>query len=188
MGNAKLTARSVAAAVNPGHYSDGGGLYFAIRETKAGNLSRRWVYRYRDGARVRDMGLGSFPDVTLAEARRRRDAARAVLVGGGNPIEDRRADVEPTESSPTFGQVASEHYKNKRDGWSEIYARQWLRELSANADSIWCLPIDQVDTEAVLRVLQPIWTAKPVVAQRVRMKIEGVVMAAISGVSCPMAI
>ena len=61
----KLTSRFCRTVTKPGLYSDGGGLYFKFGETGG----RSWVFRYQINGRTRDMGLGPYPDVGLAEAR-----------------------------------------------------------------------------------------------------------------------
>ncbi len=64
----KLTALGVKAAVKPGRYGDGDGLHLYVRDADR----RTWVLRYMRDGKSRDMGLGAYPDVSLAEARDRR--------------------------------------------------------------------------------------------------------------------
>jgi hypothetical protein len=79
----RLTAR-FAATATPGDYLDGSGLYLCV----APSLSRSWVYRFSWHGRRPEMGLGRFPDVSLAEARALRDEASRALRSGRNPIEE----------------------------------------------------------------------------------------------------
>ena len=85
----KLTARGVAALAQPGKYSDGGGLYLRI-DGDDGSLRRRWIFRFVWRARTREMGLGGYPEVSLADARKARDAAQKLVQAGQDPIEARR--------------------------------------------------------------------------------------------------
>ncbi|HEY4923019.1 MAG TPA: Arm DNA-binding domain-containing protein, partial [Roseiarcus sp.] len=84
----KLTARAVATLTTPGKYSDGGSLYLRIdgSETKDEIDRRRWIYRFPWRGRVREMGLGGFPDISLAEARKARDLAQDLVRQGKDPI------------------------------------------------------------------------------------------------------
>ncbi len=70
-----LTPRDVDKAETRGLYGDGDGLYLAV--AKGG--SKSWIYRYQMDGRRRDLGLGGYPAVTLAQARIRRDEARKLV-------------------------------------------------------------------------------------------------------------
>src|SRR5277367_5811971 len=83
----QLSARAIARAKPPGFLHDGGGLYLQITDTDA----RSWVYRFALGSRRREMGLGAYPAVTLAAARRAATNARALVAGGQDPIAARDA-------------------------------------------------------------------------------------------------
>ena len=89
-----------------GKHADGGGLYFV--KTKAG---AKWIYRYSFGDRRREMGLGSYPVVTLAEARRERDKWAEHLRSGVDPITERDhqrqiAADEMNREDPTLEDLA----------------------------------------------------------------------------------
>src|SRR5208283_4017502 len=83
----KLTARKVETA-KPGKYGDGGGLQLAVAPTGA----KKWVLRFLWQGNAREMGLGSFPEVTLAEAREKALAGRRLARSGVDPIAERRKD------------------------------------------------------------------------------------------------
>jgi hypothetical protein len=95
----RLTARRVATA-GPGEYTDGNGLYLCVSASGA----RSWVYRFSWRSRRPEMGLGSFIDVSLNEARTARDEARQVLRSGRNPIEARRQAIKAASERQTFGE------------------------------------------------------------------------------------
>lgn len=77
----KLKAREVAVLAKPGRHSDGGNLFLSID----GKGRRRWIFRYVRAGRVREMGLGSVRDVSLAEARGKAAEARLLLKEGKGP-------------------------------------------------------------------------------------------------------
>jgi Arm DNA-binding domain len=80
-----LTALKVKQNLKPGMYADGLGLYLKVRP---GN-SKSWIFRYRTGGRLRDMGLGPFHTVSLAEAREKAEVCRAMRIKGLDPLEER---------------------------------------------------------------------------------------------------
>src|SRR5271168_3343590 len=98
-----LTARTVETAKKPGRYSDGNGLYLVVRP----GGSKQWMFLYRRESKLREMGLGSpAKGVTLAMARGHRDAARAIMARGVDPLEARRQAELSTAGIPTFGAYA----------------------------------------------------------------------------------
>lgn len=172
-GKAKLSARTVAAA-KPGRHGDGGGLWLVVSETG----TRKWVFRFTLGSRVTEMGLGNAA-VSLAAARDKADEARKLVASGLNPIEARREAVKIAAGKPTFGQCADVLLEAKSSEWrNEKHRAQWRMTLLEYARPLRDMPVDQVDTEAVLGVLQTIWQAKPETASRLRGRIETVLDAA----------
>lgn len=171
----RLTQVRVRSAP-PGCYLDGGGLYLFVSKS----LARQWIYRFSWRGRRPEMGLGSFPDVGLADARAARDAARAVLRSGRNPIEARRAERADARSRPTFGEVADSLIEAKASGWrSEKHAEQWRVTLQGGAVApLRGRFVDEIDTEAVLSVLKGPWQKTPESASRLRQRIEAVLDAA----------
>ena len=162
-GKEKLSARAVAAA-KPGRHGDGRALYLAVSETGA----RKWVFRFTFGGRVTEMGLGN-ANVTLAQARDRAHEARKLVSEGINPIEVRREAGRIKAGKPTFGQCADALLAAKSSEWrNEKHKAQWHMTLETYAKPLRALPVDEVDTEAVLGVLQPIWQTTPETASRLR--------------------
>ena len=173
-GRQKLSARA-AATTKPGRYGDGGGLYLVVAPTG----SRKWVYRFSWNGRVTETGLGSAHDVTLAEARDAAAEKRKMVKAGVNPVQANRDAAKLSLSIPTFGQAADAYVAAKQSEWrNEKHAAQWAMTLTRYADGLRGLPVDQVDTAAVLSVLQPIWQDKPETASRLRGRIEHVLDAA----------
>ena len=171
----KLTAVKVRTT-GPGIYSDGGGLYLCVSST----LTRTWVYRFSwRGARP-EMGLGSADSgVGLAEARADRDKYRQILRSGRNPIEVRQEKRRALAKKPTFGEIAHEVLKTKAHEWRNAKHReQWRWSLTEGSAALRSRPVDEIDTEAILAVLKPIWLEKPETASRLRGRIEAVLDAA----------
>ena len=174
----KLTARGVAALAQPGKYSDGGGLYLRI-DGDDGSLRRRWIFRFVWRARTREMGLGGYPEVSLADARKARDAAQKLVQAGQDPIGAREDARRAQIGKPTFGQMADALIEAKGSEWrNEKHRAQWKMTLENYAAPLRSRPVDEIDTEAVLSVLQPIWLGKPETASRLRGRIEAVLDAA----------
>jgi integrase len=172
-GKQKLTARA-AATTKPGRYGDGRGLYLAVSATSA----RKWVFRFTIAGRVTEMGLGNAA-VSLAQAREKAAEARKLVAAGVNPIEARREAGRLKAGKPTFGQCADALLEAKSPEWrNDKHRAQWKMTLETYASRLWSVPVDAVDTEAVLGVLQPIWQSKPETASRLRGRIETVLDAA----------
>ncbi len=172
-GKEKLTARAAAGA-KPGRYCDGRGLWLLVSPSGA----RKWVFRFTFAGRVTEMGLGG-RGTTLAEARKKADEARKVIAAGRNPIEARREAERLAAAKPTFGQCADALLAAKASEWrNEKHRQQWAMTLETYAAPLRSRPVDEIDTEAVLGVLQPLWRATPETASRLRGRIEAVLDAA----------
>ena len=100
----KLTPRKVSTA-GPGKYEDGGGLRLVVANSGA----KKWVLRFTINGKRREMGLGSFPDVGLADARDKAAERRKQATAGIDPIEARRAEPEKAPPSPPARPVTSGH-------------------------------------------------------------------------------
>ena len=157
------------AALKPGtKTADGGGLY-AISDPK-GHIT--WGFLFTINHRRRLMSLGRWPDVSLATARELATDARRKVRGGIDPIEDRKAEKRQV---PTFSEVADELIRSKTPAWKSPRSKdQWRQRLRDYARPLLALPIDKVDSIAVLGALKPVWHAKPETASRVRAMIEAV--------------
>jgi integrase len=176
----KLTDLDVRRTTTAGLHPDGGGLYLSVTPTKvAGALSKSWVVRYTapDGRR-RAMGLGSYPEVSLAAARRQAASVRERARNGADPIEAkreaRRAAALKAMREITFRRCAESFIETHRAGWrNEKHATQWRSTLSTYVDPVFGdLPIGAIDTAMVTKVLDPIWSTKNETASRVRGRIE----------------
>lgn len=170
----KLTARQAAAVMAPGRHSDGGSLYLVI-DGDGSAMRRRWLFLFNWNGKRREMGLGGFPSVSLADARRARDEAERLVREGRDPIASREQVRQERASKPTFGEAADELIEAKGVQWrNEKHRAQWKMTLEIYAGPIRSTPVDEIDTEAVLSVLQPIWLTKSETAARLRGRIEAV--------------
>ncbi len=169
-----LTARKVATIKSPGVYVDGLGLM--LRVDPKGN--KRWVLRLSINGVSRDMGLGSALEVSLAEARDRRDSIRRDMRAGADPIAAREAQRQ----IPTFEEYARELHETIKGDWKNPkHAAQWLSTLETYAfPKLGKMRIDRVDAPAIKRALEPIWEEKPETARRVKQRIGRTLSGAIA--------
>lgn len=171
----RLTANQVKDATGPALIADGGGLYLQVGP----NGSKSWLFVFRWERKRPEIGLGSYPTVGLAAARRRAEDARSILAE--KPKRDPRvvwAAAAPAVRM-TFGDFVDEWLPAvKSDFRNAKHRQQWENTLKTYAASLRPMWLDEIDTEAVLGALQPIWSAKRETAQRVRGRIERVLDAA----------
>ena len=159
---ANLTAAKVRNA-GPGRYSDGNGLILVVWPSG----SRNWVQRITIDGKRRDIGLGGYPAVKLAEARETARANRETVRAGGVPLAVRDRAV------PTFEAAAIRRHAELAPGWrNPKHAAQWIATLRQYAfPTFGGQPVSTITTAHVLSVLTPIWHAKPETARRVRQRI-----------------
>jgi integrase len=175
MAGGKLTALKVKALTAPGRYGDGAGLWLQVRDAE----HRSWLFRYTGSGRQRQMGLGPFPDVSLADAREAAHRCRTALRQGQDPIEGRRkakaAALTATSRAVTFRQVADRYLAAHEAAWRNAKHRyQWRATLGLACEQIGRMPVTVIATGDVMRVLEPIWQEKPETASRLRGRIESV--------------
>lgn len=173
---ARLSAKSVQNMRRAGYYPDGGGLYLQV--SPAGTKS--WIFRYTLNGKSREMGLGSTAAFTLEEARHRAQDARKLLADRLDPIEARNAqraqDALNRARSITFRECWKAYIAAHRAGWKNSkHGDQWTNTLETYCGPIaGALPVQDVDTAVVLKVLEPIWTKIPETARRLRARMENV--------------
>ncbi|NHN75883.1 integrase arm-type DNA-binding domain-containing protein [Azotobacter chroococcum] len=182
----KLTVKTIeklAKGMTPGMTGDGDGLYFQI--SKTGGTS--WIYRYRISGKTRHMGLGKYPETSLAKARSDAAEARKLAVAGKDPLAVRDAEREAQreaqrlqEAKKTlFRALAIDYQSAHGSTWSDKWRRGWMRKLELYAfPHIGDLPPSEIGTAHVLEVLQPIWGTKTRTADEVRGQLEQILDAA----------
>ena len=169
-----LSALAAKSLSKPGRHAAGNGLYLNI--APAG--SKSWVQRIVIDGRRRDIGLGSYPTISLARARDMAHENRIAVAEGRDPVQEKREAREaarsPSPSILTFAEAASTVIELRRPTWSNSkHAKQWESTLATYAfPTIGNKPVDQITSGDVLAILEPIWTEKPETAGRVRQRME----------------
>lgn len=168
----RLTAVQVKNASKPGLLADGNGLYLQV--AKGG--SKSWIYAYARNGHRRNVGLGGVAAVTLAKAREKAAAMRALLAEGKDPLAERRAERLAAAGVKTFRQCAEEYIDAHQPGWRNLkHRQQWASSLKNYVyPVIGDLPVNQVDDRHVLKILQPIWLKKTETAKRVQGRMENI--------------
>jgi len=160
----------------PGAYPDGEGLYLQVRDSGA----KDWFYRYEVAGKGRKRGLGSYPTISLERAREDALVCRQLRKQGIDPIEhykeiELNKDLEKAKST-TFKECALTYIDTHRHGWrNKKHESQWRNTLKTYAyPTIGDLPVQAIDIDLVMKVLEPIWFEKTETASRIRQRIENV--------------
>ena len=174
----KLKPLEVERQVTPGKYPDGDGLYLIV----AGPTSRNWSYRYWIAGKERWHGLGSLQDVSLKQARIKRDAARQEVRAGIDVVQAKRSAREESKAvdiataAPMFQQCAERYIDENWSKWSEKHRDQWPSSLKRYAyPTIGKLTIAEIRPSHIFELLKPIWIEKRETSNRVRGRIETVI-------------
>jgi integrase len=170
----KLTQTFVRSVQTPGSYHDERGLLLRV----GASGGKRWVFRYQFAGRRHDLGLGSFPTISLKGARLAVDTLRLQLAQGHDPLA--RPAPEVVQVFTTFREEAERYISTHKPSWKNArHAQQWTHSLR---DHVYPLlggeSVALIDTDQVLQVLVPIWQQIPETAFRVRNRIELVLDAA----------
>jgi integrase len=172
----RLKALQVKRIEEQGIYHDGGGLYLQV--SPAGTKS--WLFRYRLNGRMREMGLGSFKDFSLAEARERARLQRQLVADKIDPIDQREARSQVAKAvaaqAISFEECARTYHKQEAVHWKNPkHAAQWINTLRDYAfGKIGKKMVHTVGKTEILQVLTPIWKSKPETASRVRQRMRAV--------------
>ncbi len=169
----RLSTRFVETIQEPGRYGDGrgsGGLSLRVKRTARGHLAKSWGQRISIDGRPRNLGLGSWPHVSLAEARQK-CVLNLLARQRGELITGKRRTV------PTFAEAVEKVIAVHSAGWkdggrSEKLWRSSLRDYVI--PKLGRRPVDRIHTSDVMAVLVPIWNAKRETAKRVRTRISAV--------------
>ena len=163
----QLTVAKARAITKPGRYRADPTLYLNV----APGGSKSWVQRIAIDGRRRDIGLGPFPVIGLAEARRRAFANRVSIAEGKDPLAEKHR-----AKAPTFREAAVRTFEANRPRWrNSKHVASWMQMLEKRAlPAIGAMRVDQIAREDVLRILTPIWTRHPEVARKTRQRIRAV--------------
>ncbi len=181
-----LTPLAVKNA-KPGRHADGGGLHLLVKESGA----RSWVYRFMLKGKARDIGLGaaSGPEtISLATARDKAAALRLQVKAGVDPLAERQREASEALASAQAAQIAGITFKavaeayvaaNEASWRNDKHRQQWRNTLASYVYPVMGeLPVADIGTAHVLKILEPIWQGKPETASRIRGRIETVLDAA----------
>lgn len=111
-------ARTAKPGPKPRKLADGGGLYLLVKP----NGSKLWRLKYRVAGRERLLAIGAYPEISLKDARARRDEARSLLAAGTDPSAAKQQASREAAGADTFSAVAEDWFSHARDGWTEGHA------------------------------------------------------------------
>lgn len=149
------------AKIGNGIYGDGDGLYLRVQ-----GANRSWVYIFSHEGKRREMGIGAYPNVGLADARSKAGEARAVRATGGDPIAARDAVkaaariVVPVERvADLFSEVAGQFIATKERGWTHDVATKYRGYVSNHLVELGALTCGAITTGDVCDAIRELWDA-----------------------------
>ena len=143
--------------------------------------AKSWVQRLVIQGQRHDLGLGSYPAVSLAFARQKSLENRALVKSGVNPLAVKR-EAEALAKTPSFEALARRHIAENSDSWRNAKHRaQWLSSLATYVfPSLGSKRVDEISRRDVIETLSPIWTSKPETARHVRQRVRAVMDRAVA--------
>ena len=175
----RLSARFVETIREPGCYGDGrgsGGLSLRVKRTARGHLAKSWGQRISVEGRPRNFGLGTWPHVSLADARQK-CVLNLLTRQRGELVTGRRRTV------PTFAEAVEKVIAVHAAGWKDGGRQEklWRSSLRDYAmPKLGRRPVNRIHTADVMAVLLPIWNEKRETARRVRRRISAVMRWAVA--------
>lgn len=174
-----LLTDTKARSVKPGGtaLAHGGVTGLALHPSPSQKGHGKWVLRYVSPitGRRRNAGLGSYPEVGVAEAARQGGLMREQIANGHDPLEVRASEaVKPR--TPLLREAAEALHKELTPGWKNAkHAQQWINTLTEYAlPLIGAIPLDQIQPRHIADVLRPIWLKKAETAGRVKQRLHAV--------------
>lgn len=174
----ELSALEVGRLTAKGYHHVGGVAGLVLQVSKSG--AKSWLMRVMVGGKRREIGLGGFPDVTLAGAKESARAIREKIKSGIDPVAEkataRNALAATIASALTFERAAERYIEANESGWKNSkHAAQWTATLKTYAyPIIGKIQVMAIDTSHIVSILEPIWTTKTETASRLRGRIEAV--------------
>jgi integrase len=137
--------------------SDGNNLFLLVK--KGG--SKLWRLRFRHAGKYQEMALGKYPSISLSEARKLAEEARASLIHGINPMDERRERkrTKTTSKDKLFGTIALKWWEQQKDSWSEDHAARIKRWLLVDSKYISNLHIEEIDAGHITELMLAIEAA-----------------------------
>jgi integrase len=142
--------------------------------------AKSWILRVTINGKRCDVGLGSYPAVTLSTARKLANQHHDLIAQGIDPLAERRAKVEAAQAeklkAKTFRECAEAYIAAHQSEWKNAkHAGQWTATLETYAYPVFgSKAVAKIDTNLVLEVIEPLWTTKTETASRLRGRIEKV--------------
>ena len=182
MARKELTDRMVTQRKKPGVLIDGKGLRLRVTvNSNTEEVRKSWVLRVTvKGGPVRELGLGSADDLSLADAREVARQWRALARDGKDPLVARAAEraerALEAARAMTFQQCAEALIASHEASWKNAkHRQQWSNTLKTYAYKVFGdLPVQAIDVTLVMKAVEPIWKTKTETASRVRQRIESV--------------
>lgn len=174
----ELSAIEVKRIIQQGFYAVGGVSGLMLQVAPGG--SRSWILRARIGEKRRDIGLGGYPEVSLALARERALEKKYLIANGIDPVEDKRAArarlIASQRNTITFDEAADKVHETKsKEFKNEKYKAQWISAIRMYASPfIGKKPVSEIDLQDIKEVLTPIWESKTDTAKKLRGNIEAI--------------
>ncbi len=154
----KLTDTAVRKAkpeAKPYKMADGGGLFLLVQP----NGGKWWRLKYRFGGKEKLLSFGTYPDLSLADARGRRDEARKLLANDADPgaIKQAQKKQVKVESANSFEAIAREYHALKTPMWSSLHVANWINILEREVfPKFGHRPVTEIETPDVLDILRAI--------------------------------
>ena len=152
-------------------YHDGNGLYISISKPGRG----KWSFRYTINKKSREMGLGSYPDVSLSDARQLSLNNKQLLSKKIDPIDEKnRAEILRQQQNKKFSDIADLYIRTKKmPEWTNPKSVQsWKNTLNTYAAPILdSKPIVDINRDDIINVLLPIWRKKTETARRIQQRL-----------------
>jgi integrase len=174
----KLDFKTVQNLKSAGRYTDA--LVKGLQLWVKPNYRKYWIFRFSHNKRSHDLSLGSFPALSIAQARIEAQKVRDQLEMGINPALARKAEKAPKQEKVFFKEFALDCLEKKKPEWSnQKHAAQWLYTLEKFAfPVIGNKALDEIDTDHILTILEPIWSTKTETASRLRGRLEWILASA----------
>ncbi|MFO7761879.1 MAG: integrase arm-type DNA-binding domain-containing protein [Desulfobia sp.] len=174
----ELSAVEVKRITQPGRHSVGvpPGLLLVVKKSGA----KSWIYRTMVGIKRRSIGLGSYPTISLSQAREKARGIKHKIEEGADPTKERQAKrealIRSQQTAITFDEAARLCHKKKISEFkSKKHANDWINSINHHATPvIGEMPVSEIDLPHILQVLEPIWHQKTETATRVRQRLEQV--------------
>lgn len=174
----ELTALEVKRITKPGRHAVGyiSGLLLVVKDSGA----KSWMLRTVIGNRRRNIGLGGYPEVSLADAREKAREKKKLIEQGIDPVEEKKTQklalYRTQAKRMTFSEAARLcHEKKIPEFRNEKHKKDWIRSIENLANPvIGDMPVDEIELLHILKILEPLWQERTETATRLRQRIEAV--------------